>query len=346
MKKLILFCLIPLLSTPLCAQDSTSFVVAFYNVENLFNPNDDSLTNDDAFTPHGFNHWTFKKYLRKINHIAKVILAMNQWNPPDIIGLAEIEELSVLNRLCYHSSLKKYNYKCVHYDSPDQRGVDVGLLYRSDRVIISYSEPIKIVFPFDTAARNRDVLYVVAHLSKTDSIHIFVNHWTSRYGGYAPTIPKRNYYAAVVKWRTDSIFSKNPSANILITGDFNDYLTDESIHDVLQAGNPDEESHQNYALFDLMYRFLTMSNVGTHKRQDFWGCLDQFIVSSALLSEKNSLQIEERKANIFQADFLLEPDEKFGGDKVYRTFLGPRYIGGYADHLPIFLKLKIITDDS
>lgn len=335
-----------LLNITLYGQDSTTFSIAFYNVENLFNPSDDSLTNDDAFTPQGLNHWSYKKYLKKISNISKVFLSMNDWSPPDIIGVAEIEDRSVLRRFCYDSPLKKYGYRFVHYDSPDRRGVDVGLLYRGDRITIGHQVPIPVIFPFDSAAKNRDILYVVANFPNGDSIHVFINHWTSRYGGYAPTVPKRNHYAKIVKQKSDSILAENPRANILITGDFNDYLTDESIHDILQAGNPNDTSQASYQLFDLMYRFLKMSNIGTHKHEDFWGCLDQIIVSSSLLDSTNSVYIDRREAHIYKGDFMVEPDEKYGGYKVYRTFLGPRYIGGYADHLPVWVKLKLKYDDS
>ena len=320
-------------------QSDSLYKVAFYNVENLFNPQDDSSKNDDAFTPKGLYHWTYKKYVRKVNNIAKVLLAMGTWEPPDIIGLAEIEDEAVLRKLCYDSPLKGYRYRFVHYESPDRRGVDVGLLYRPDRVRILRSTAIPVVFPFDTAARNRDILYAVAQFPNGDSLHLFVNHWTSRYGGYAPTIPKRNYYASVVRARADSILRVEPSANILISGDFNDYLTDESIREVLRAGDIDNPQHSDYTLFDLRYRFLRMQNVGTHKHEDFWGCLDQIIVSPALLDEHSSLHIIGREAHIFKADFMVEPDEKYDGYKVYRTYLGPRYIGGYADHLPVFVRM-------
>ena len=322
------------------SQDSAEYRVAFYNVENLFNPQDDSLKNDDSFTPKGLYHWTYKKYVRKVNNIAKVLLAMGMWEPPDIIGLAEIEDDAVLRKLCYDSPLKEYQYRFVHYESPDRRGVDVALLYRRDRVQILRSEAIPVVFPFDTAARNRDVLYAVAQFPNGDSLHIFVNHWTSRYGGYAPTIPKRNHYASVVRAYADSILRVEASANILITGDFNDYLTDESIREVLRAGDIDNPQHRDYTLFDLMYRFLRMQNVGTHKHEDFWGCLDQIIVSPALLSANSSLHIIGQEAHIFMADFMVEPDEKYDGYKVYRTYSGPRYIGGYADHLPVYVRLR------
>lgn len=324
------------------AQDSSQYVVAFYNVENLFNPENDSLKNDDAFTPEGLYHWNYRKYVRKVNNIAKVILAIEPWDPPDIIGLAEIEDDVVLRRICFDSPLKKFRYRFIHYESPDRRGVDVALLYRSDKIRILRSEAIPVVFPFDTSARNRDILYAVALFPNNDSLHIFINHWTSRFGGYAPTIAKRNHYASLVRHYTDSILRNDNLANILITGDFNDYVTDESIQEILKAGDIDNPMHRNYSLFDLMHRFSRMQNIGTHKHEDFWGCLDQIIVSPALLDTATSLHIIGREAHIFKADFMVENDEKYDGYKVFRTYLGPRYLGGYADHLPVYVRIKAV----
>lgn len=338
MYRLLIICILLFFVGISFGQDASEVIIGFYNVENLFNPNDDSLKNDDAFTPTGFNHWTYKKYVRKVNNIAKVLLAMNEWSPPDIMGFAEVEEASVLKKLCYDSPLKNYHYRFVHHDSPDSRGVDVALIYRADRISILREHAVPIVFPFDTASHNRDLLYVVARLPNGDSVHIIVNHWTSRYGGYAPTIPKRNHYASVVRRLADSILQREPTANILITGDFNDYPTDESITDVLNAGDIDNPAHSNYTLFDLMYRFLKMQNIGTHKHEDFWGCLDQIIVSPALL-DGSGTYISQQQAHIFKADFMVEPDDKFGGYRVFRTYSGPRYIGGYADHLPVFVRV-------
>ncbi len=166
-----------------------------------------------------------------------------------------------------------------------------------------------------------------------------VNHWTSRYGGYAPTIPKRNHYARVVRALADSILACEPTANILITGDFNDYPTDESITEVLRAGDWEKDNRSQHTLYDLMFRFQKMQNIGSHKHEDFWGCLDQIIVSPALL-DNSGTHIIGQQAHIFMADFMVEPDDKYGGYRVYRTYSGPRYIGGYADHLPVYVKLK------
>ena len=340
MKTILICTILTICSFALNAQEISPIVIGFYNVENLFHPSDDSLKNDDAFTPTGLYHWTYGKYTRKINNIGKVLLALNGWEPPDIMGLAEVECAAVLKKLCYDSPLKGYGYRYVHHDSPDARGVDVALLYRTDRIAILRERAVPVVFPFDTACRNRDLLYVVARLPNGDSIHIVVNHWTSRYGGYAPTIPKRNHYARVVRALADSILAREPTANILITGDFNDYPTDESITEVLRAGNWEKDDHSQHTLFDLMFHFLDLPNIGSHKHEDFWGCLDQIIVSPALLDDSGT-HIIGQQAHIFMADFMVEPDDKYGGYRVYRTYSGPRYIGGYADHLPVFVKLKM-----
>ena len=300
----------------------------FYNVENLFHPTDDSLTADEDFTPTGSYHWTFKKYNRKVSMIGKVILAAGRGDPPWLVGLAEIENERVLKDLCYNSPLRKYGYRYVHYDSPDRRGVDVAMLFRDSCVRILRSRKIPVVFPFDTFARNRDILYAVVQFPSGDSLHVFVNHWTSRYGGYAATVPKRNWYAAVVRQCVDS----------LMTGDFNDYATDESMTDYLRVR---EYGHRlpRDTLYNLMLPLARQSLHGSHKHEDFWGCLDQFIVSDAWLSDTTGVR-QVGGAEVFDADFLLVDDEKYGGKKNVRTFLGPRYIGGFADHLPVYVMFR------
>lgn len=339
------------------AADSLRYRIVFYNVENLFDPTDDSLKNDDSFTPEGFNHWTYKKMMRKISNIAKVLLHIGAGEPPAVVCMAEIENLNVLKKLCNASPLRKYGYQIVHYDSPDRRGIEVAMLYQPDKIQVIHSEAIPVIFPFDPAAQNRDILYAVVvcaadteslfsqdadraigtNQPHRDTLHLFVNHWTSRYGGYAATIPKRNHYASIVKRKSDSLLQANPLARIYITGDFNDYPTDESVSEILQARDPSDTGGGK--LFNLMLPFARRPNVGTHKREDFWGCLDQIIVSRALLSPDNSLHILNNEAHIPSADFLLEPDEKYGGVKVHRTYSGPRYIGGYSDHLPVYVEI-------
>jgi predicted extracellular nuclease len=345
MKKSNLFSLLPfylftLSPFSLFSQSDTSrYCIAFYNVENLFDPENDPDKNDDAFTPSGFYHWTYKRFYKKLNDIAKVFLAINGWEPPDIIGLAEIENANVLGKLCYATGLKAYKYRYVHYDSPDVRGVDVGLLYRSDRIKIVESSPVPIVFPFEPHTKNRDLLYVKALIAE-DTLHLFVNHWTSRFGGYGATIPKRNYYAQALRSKVDSLLLINENANIIIMGDFNDYPTDESMEKYLKTKNYKKEANEG-TLFNLMFPIMEDGkNQGTHKSQEFWGCLDQFIVSKSLLNTQNKWQVENGRTIIFDAPFLLTEDEKFGGVKTLRTYLGPKYLGGYSDHLPIKILRK------
>lgn len=312
--------------------------IMFYNVENLFHPSDDSLTADEDFTPTGSYHWTYKKYYRKISMIGKVILAAGMGDPPWLVGLAEIENERVLKDLCYNSPLRKFGYRYVHYDSPDRRGVDVALLYRDSCVRILRSRKIPVVFSFDTFARNRDVLYAVVQFPSGDSLHLFVNHWTSRYGGYAATVPKRNVYATVVRRHVDSLMVRDHHAKILITGDFNDYATDESMTDHLRAREFVRRLPRD-TLYNLMLPLARQSLRGSHKHEDFWGCLDQFIVSDAWLTDTAGVR-QVGGAEIFDADFLLVDDEKYGGKKNFRTFLGPRYIGGFADHLPVYVMFR------
>jgi len=256
-----------------------------------------------------------------------------------MIGLAEIENANVLKKLCYYTGLKAYQYRYVHYNSPDPRGIGVALLYRSDRIEIIESFPVPVVFPFEPNTKNRDILYTKA-LFAEDTLHLFVNHWTSRFGGHGATIPKRNYYAQVVRHKVDSLLRINPNAYIIIMGDLNDYPTDESLTSYLQAKNP-ENGIDNGTLFNLMAPLIAKKNRGTHKTQEFWGCLDQFIVSKSLLNNENKWQIENREAIIFDAPFLLTADEKYGGVKTFRTYLGPKYLGGYSDHLPIKMVIEV-----
>lgn len=339
MRVLLLICCLFPASLVFSQQEEVRYQLLFYNVENLFYPEDDPLTSDDAFTPGGANRWTYKRYFKKIYNIAKVIIAAGEGSPPDIIGMAEIENSTALRHLCRESPLKKYNYEFIHHDSPDNRGIDVALLYRSGKLSVIYHEAIPVLFPFDSGSKNRDILHVVIKTPEADTLHLFVNHWTSRYGGYSATIPKRNHYARVARQKADSLLLLNPMKNIVMMGDFNDYPTDESLLKILDARKIGD---LNGALFNLMHEFSQTGNIGTHKHEDFWGCLDQIIVSRSLLHDDNPIQVYQKKAHIFMPDFIFEPDEKYGGMKPFRTYLGPRYIGGYADHLPVFIVLTTV----
>ena len=311
--------------------------VMFYNVENLFHPSKDSVKSDGDFTPTGLYHWTYKKYYRKVSMTGKVIIAAGEGEPPWIVGLAEIENEQVVKDLCYRTPLKRYNYGYVHYESPDRRGVDVALLYRKDSVNILNHRKIPVVFPFEPSTKNRDILQVTVELVEGDTLDIFVNHWTSRYGGYAATVPKRNHYASTLRNVIDSIIGKNEKAKILVMGDFNDYADNESLREIL--GAEEYNGYENGMLYNLVLGIRGKKVSGTHKHEDFWGCLDQIIVTKGLIFSEKGVVISGG-AVIFEEDFLLEADEKYGGWKNNRTYSGPRYIGGFSDHLPIYIRLE------
>jgi len=307
----------------------------FYNVENLFDPFDDSLTRDEEFTSNGARHWTWNKYLDKVNHIYKVIMAAGNPFPPAIIGLCEIENRFVLNQIVYKSPFSKFDYRIVHEESPDRRGIDVALLFDPTRFKLISHEAIPIRFPSHPNSRTRDILYVKGVFYQSDTVHIFINHWPSRWGGQMATDPKRKHVADILKSKTDSIFLAEKKPAIIIMGDFNDYPTDESLRIHLKAGNADEDTQ----LVNLMLPYAKKFGFGSHKYQQEWGTLDQIIVSKYLLLPNFHLQLAHKKANIFDAPFLLVPDEKFSGIKPYRTFVGFKYVGGYSDHLPVFIDI-------
>ena len=338
-----LFCIL-LFPISVFSQADTVFRTIFsYNVENLFHPEKDSTKNDNSFTPEGLHRWTFKKYYKKVNQIAKTFLSVNEGYPPEIIGLVEIENEKVLRQLCFYSPLKSFNYGYVHYESPDSRGIDVALLYRKDFVSIVHQEAISIVFPFEPNSKNRDILYVAFYFSPKDTIHLFVNHWTSRFGGYAATIPKRNYYAQCLKNKIDSLKQCFSNPNIVIVGDFNDYPHNESLSEVLGAKSISER--KNASLINLMAEYDKASNIGTHKYEDFWGCLDQIIVSANLL-DNSDFSVYQQKAQIMDAPFLLVEDSRYGGYKPFRTFNGFKYQGGFSDHLPVFIHLMLVNEEN
>jgi hypothetical protein len=310
--------------------------VLFYNVENLFDTIDDPRKNDKDFLPEGSYHWNSYKYFKKLNSLSKVILASTEWEMPDIIGLCEIENRRVLEDLLYFTPLKSANYKIIHKESPDRRGIDVGLYYNEKKFKPLYYEFMNIRFPFDTFTRTREILYCNGIVDKTDTLHIFVNHWPSRRGGKEKSEVKRVFVASVLKAKVDSLFRQNPERNVLIMGDFNDEPMDKSITEALGA-TYDTMDHTPEGLFNLTYQFKARGE-GSYKYKYEWNQLDQFIVSSHMLTQ-NPLQVKMTDVKIVRYDWMLMEDTKYTGSKPFRTNLGPRYLGGYSDHLPIYVKI-------
>lgn len=319
------------------AQQYTSARFVFYNVENLFDLQDDTLTADGEFTPDGEKAWTQKRYRDKIERIAKTITTIGEWEFPAMIGLCEIENRSVLNDLLDHRLLKEAGYKIIHRDSPDGRGIDVAFIYDPHVFSPLGSAWIPICFKADPEMRTRDILHVEGVLFGSDTLHVFINHWPSRWGGVEATIPKRVDVAMQLRQYTDSLFTVFGNPNILIAGDLNDNPVDSSVYKVL--GAMEQYDNTRHGMYNLMFPAYRLPDMGSLKYKSDWEVYDQIIVSSALL-DGNGLQVKDREAHIFNADYLLTKDERYLGEKPFRTYAGPTYLDGFSDHLPVFVDLE------
>lgn len=310
--------------------------VVFWNLENLYDPYDDTTTLDNEFTPTGSRHWTYSKFLVKLNHVAKTLISIGKWEPPVITGLCEVENRYVLNKLIYETPFKRWKFKFIHHESPDARGIDVALLYRPEKFHLLTSKTISIRFPFDSVSQTREILIVSGTVFHDDTITLLVNHWPSRRGGYMQSQPRRDYVAGILKRLVDSIQRINPYSNVLIMGDFNDEPDQESIRTILGA-IADTSKGVPGSLINLM--LPKINREGTIKFQGRWSIIDQFIVSETMIRGENGLQCDEGDISIYKAGFLLLEDTRFFGSKPNRTYIGPRYNGGFSDHLPITLQI-------
>ncbi len=307
-------------------------VVAFYNVENLFDTFDDPRTHDEEFTPTSDKEWTARRYQRKLNDLVAVIAKLG---PPLAVGLAEVENEDVVADLA--AAIKRTTgiaYGWVHSESPDPRGIDVALLYRYDSVeavLTQKSIPVRL-----STGATRDILHAALAVrwgGVRDTLHFFVNHWPSRRGGKAATAPKRAIAARVLRNAVARLLRRNPRAEVIVMGDFNDEPTDESIYSVLGARFDDSGF-----LINLMEAEMK-SGWGSHRYRSAWGVLDQLMATPSVL-EPEGLYVHPPQACIARWDILLEKDERYGGRKPRRTYYGPQYHGGVSDHLPVYVVLR------
>lgn len=319
------------------------FRVMFYNVENLFDCRHDTLKQDYEFLPNSLRGWHYGRYKQKLNNIAKVVTAVGEWEPPVLVGLCEVENDQTLSDLVRYSSLKEAGYRYVMTHSPDQRGIDVALLYQRGSFKLLAHDSIRINFPVSGAHPTRDILHVVGQISTGDSLDVFVCHMPSRSGGEKESEPYRIYAATVLKKHVDSLMNKRLHPNILIMGDFNDYPHNHSIYDILGAKAP-SQNVERMKLYNLLADREKYSSFGSYKYQGEWNILDQLIVSGTLLDKKQKIFTPISSASIFHPAFLLERDEKFGEKKPYRTYYGMKYQGGYSDHLPVFLDFTVCEE--
>lgn len=308
------------------------YTIAFYNLENLFDAKNNAFTLDEDFTPDGFKKWTPKKYRRKLSRLAKTIYRIGQSTnlyPPVIIGVAEAENNSVLKDLLQTDPLEKVNYNFVHYESPDERGIDTALIYHQKyfKVLSSEAIPLVVNNPDGERDTTRDILYVNGLLNG-EKLHLFVNHWPSRRDGAETTEYKRVAAAEVIKVKMQKIEKEERNPNFIVMGDFNDDPSSLSIQTLLQHNglhNPMENLH-------------VPSSRGSASYKRTWSLFDQIILSHKFYRyEKGSHSFDT--ANIFDHDFLKEIKGKYKGNP-FRTFAGKKYLGGYSDHFPVYIILK------
>jgi hypothetical protein len=328
----LLFICFGLTQTYCQSSDDREIGILFYNVENLFDTYDDTLKIDEEFLPQGIRGWNYTKYIQKIKRIAHVIYESGGWNPPCMIGLCEIENQHVLNDLIYKTGLSNLNYQYIHYESKDIRGIDVALLYNANEFIPLESRAIPIILAGDSRP-TRDILYVFGLYKESIPLHIFVNHFPSRYGGIMQTIPKRRISAQTLADTIQHICRADLNANIIAMGDFNDNPTDSSMLFLSQQAE----------LINISIEPETINkSPGTLKYQFEWNTFDQFFISRNMMDSTN-LVCSSQHQKILDFDFLLEDDRTYTGKKPFRTYSGYKYNNGFSDHFPIWMTLKINT---
>lgn len=315
--------------------------IAFYNLENLFDTENDPVTYDDDRTPEGKDRWTEEVYRQKIKNMAYVIADIGSdisKNTPAIIGVAEIENRNVLEDLINEPILVSKDYGIVHYNSPDKRGIDVALLYQKSvfRPVHSSTHELVIFQDSDPTKRKftRDQLLVSGYLDD-EFIHVIVNHWPSRSGGEARTRHQREKAAELNLKIIDSLFDIDPYAKILTMGDLNDDPGNTSILKVLKA-KPKKEEVQLRELYNPMYK-MSKKGIGSLAFGDRWNLFDQIIISKAFL-EKDYSSYRYYQAGIFNKAYLTTSRGKYKGYP-YRSFANGQFTGGYSDHYPVYLYL-------
>ena len=291
------------------------------NCENLFDTRHDSLKNDLEFLPEGSYKWTPYRYWAKLNHLGQEIVA--QSDPvPDFVAMCEVENDSVMFDFTKRSLLRNAGYEYVMTSSPDERGIDVALLYQPASFALLHSHSIRIK-PLPDTRPTRDILYASGLLITGDTLHVFVVHAPSRRGGEQASRPYRLLVANQLAEAVDSVYAISRDAKIIIAGDFNDYADSPALqhlyeHHLINITADAKGSHGAKA---------------TYRWHGEWRSLDQILCSPSLAARKQSSVIGD-------LPFLLEDDEKYGGKKPYRTYLGPRYLGGYSDHLPLVVQFS------
>jgi len=293
------------------------------NCENLFDCKHDSLKQDSEWTPASVRHWTPDRYWQKVNHIGQTILSCQEESVPDLVALVEVENDSVLFDLTRRSLLRNAGYHYLMTESPDERGIDVALLYQPMSFRPLCYETFRIT-PLEGMRPTRDILYVKGEILHGDTLHVFVVHAPSRYGGERQTRPNRQLVADRLGQAIDSIRHDTPQAKMVIVGDFNDEATSPALlfladHDLHNVTADAKGMHGAEA---------------TYYYQGEWGSIDHVLLSAPLVP-----LVERSFVN--DSPFLLEEDKKYGGVKPFRTYYGMRYQHGFSDHLPLVVQFRL-----
>ena len=321
--KYMIFALFVLLTVPMygrISQHSDSLLMVFWNVENFFDYTDGGTgESDKEFSSFGSRRWTRKRFQSKCDAVAKSLLWIGEkyGRTPDVVGLAEVENRGVLYKMLNNTLLRKLDYKVVHYDSPDHRGIDVALLYRGS-VFRKVSSSLKTPESDGMKLRTRDILHVCLEDNMGQKLNLIVNHHPSKYGGSEASEQRRNAAMEALKHMCDSLSSAG-CAGIVAMGDFND--------------TPDGPQFRILdGVLQKMSDRLFKAGEGTIRYRGKWELIDMFMVS-------RDLSLISRM-DIVRIPFLMTYERKYPGLKPLRTYSGPRYIGGVSDHCPIVLMVK------
>ena len=339
MKKITIILSVLLLSVSMLSAQSgktKTYVVGFYNLENLFDIYDDPAKNDEEFLPDGANKWTEDKYNKKLHNMATVIRSMAETNGRfhSILGVSEIENRLVLEDLVSQPELAPYNFGIVHYDGPDARGVDVGLIYKKGKFTVLGSRSARLHDPSDPGFKTRDQL-LVSGLYMGDTIHIIVNHWPSRLGGEKRSSPKREMAARLTRSMVDSLLAINPEAKVIVMGDLNDDPKNKSVVEVMNAPMTDDYTKlQPGQMFNTSYG-LYRRGVGTLCYRGQWNLFDQILITQGLVGKDRST-LKFYGYRIYNDESLNQKSGRYIGYPL-RTHAGGVYLNGYSDHYPVFM---------
>lgn len=326
----------PTLTAGMTDAGSKNLLVGYYNVENLFDTKDNPDKIDEDFTPEGRYVWTEDKYERKLAQLARAIKSIGG-DGPDLLGLGEVENASVIEDLCEQADIKSRKYKYVHFESPDMRGIDVAFLYDSRRFKVEDKEAYEIYFEQEPEYTSRKVLRVSGKVNK-QSFHILVNHWPSRRGGQEESEFRRIAVAKKVRSVVDEIYADDKDAHVIIMGDLNDDPHNRSIVEILGAVGDKAELKED-GLFNPMKNLHNPDDYGSLTYRGKWNLFDQIIMSEDLMDDTGDWKYEMGSAAVHNVKLL---QVGYGKGTLYPRrgiFRGEFVPEGFSDHFPVYVRL-------